>query len=598
MSVAENSKPECDIVMEGGVTSGVVYPRFITGLAGRFNLRSIGGTSVGAVAAVAAAAAQYRRNVGGGEAGFERLHQLPEELSATAADGKSKLFSLFQPCADLRPHFLVLEEGLNRQGGFTRVAAILSGMVQHFPVGAWIAMAFLAGWRWAADSLPANGLQWVGFGVTLLLVALLGASLNFLVTGWRGLQRNRCGICAGMRASGSKAPALTEWLHGLVQEIAGQPDNTPLTFGMLGKVSPPIELAFITTGLSELGCHRLPHSSGDLLFRASEWYKLFPAAIVDAMVESTLWRHPSRPRTLAMLREADPLFDTPERDLHFLPPADELPVLVGARLSLSFPILMQAVPLYRLRYTEGEDDVSVKPLWMSDGGLTSNFPIHFFDSLLPERPTFGVTLQSTLADDAPGRDRVYLPQNNNEGWTPPYVSIQNSAGFPSPSSFFSALLLTIRTWRHEALKRTPGFRDRVVQIRHTAREGGLNLNMPAEAIASMSQSGADAAQAIIDRFLDGDGWLNHQQVRMRVAAAVLQPKLDQMAQAWKAGYASMWQDAALQQTVSYGLSNGQRIDGDAWWNALAATASLPQPVDLSKDSPNPRPTLEIAPRQT
>lgn len=48
---------ECDIVMEGGVTSGVVYPSFVARLATRFTLRSIGGASVGSVAATAAAAA-------------------------------------------------------------------------------------------------------------------------------------------------------------------------------------------------------------------------------------------------------------------------------------------------------------------------------------------------------------------------------------------------------------------------------------------------------------------------------------------------------------------------------------------------------------
>ena len=33
------------------------------------------------------------------------------------------------------------------------------------------------------------------------------------------------------------------------------------------------------------------------------------------------------------------------------------------------------------------------PQWFSDGGIASNFPIHFFDSWLPDRPTFGITLQ-------------------------------------------------------------------------------------------------------------------------------------------------------------------------------------------------------------
>ena len=74
----------------------------------------------------------------------------------------------------------------------------------------------------------------------------------------------------------------------------------------------------------------------------------------------------------------------------------------------------------------------MKPVWLSDGGLTSNFPIHFFDALLPERPTFGVSLQSTLAEKAPDSERVILPENNNQGWTPPYVDIQGRDGLPSP----------------------------------------------------------------------------------------------------------------------------------------------------------------------
>ena len=52
---------ECDLIMRGGVTSGVVYPFAITEIAKSYRLRDIGGTSAGAIAAVFAAAAEYRR---------------------------------------------------------------------------------------------------------------------------------------------------------------------------------------------------------------------------------------------------------------------------------------------------------------------------------------------------------------------------------------------------------------------------------------------------------------------------------------------------------------------------------------------------------
>ena len=52
-------KLECDLVMRGGITSGIVYPRAIAKLAETYNFRSIGGTSAGAIAAAATAAAAY-----------------------------------------------------------------------------------------------------------------------------------------------------------------------------------------------------------------------------------------------------------------------------------------------------------------------------------------------------------------------------------------------------------------------------------------------------------------------------------------------------------------------------------------------------------
>lgn len=50
-----------DIVMKGGITSGVVYPGAVWELAQAFRFRSIGGTSAGAIAAAATAAAEHGR---------------------------------------------------------------------------------------------------------------------------------------------------------------------------------------------------------------------------------------------------------------------------------------------------------------------------------------------------------------------------------------------------------------------------------------------------------------------------------------------------------------------------------------------------------
>src|SRR5207247_4146516 len=85
---------ECDIVMKGGITSGVVYPGAVVALAKRYVFRSIGGASAGAIAAAGVAAAEYGRATGGG---FARLANVPLELSATDGKGDLFLLQLFRP---------------------------------------------------------------------------------------------------------------------------------------------------------------------------------------------------------------------------------------------------------------------------------------------------------------------------------------------------------------------------------------------------------------------------------------------------------------------------------------------------------------------
>jgi hypothetical protein len=86
---------ECDIVMKGGITSGVIYPLAVCELAGVYRLRNIGGTSAGAIAATAAAAAEYGRHSEQG--GFPKLTRLPKWLGESAGPGRrSNLSELFQ----------------------------------------------------------------------------------------------------------------------------------------------------------------------------------------------------------------------------------------------------------------------------------------------------------------------------------------------------------------------------------------------------------------------------------------------------------------------------------------------------------------------
>jgi predicted acylesterase/phospholipase RssA len=125
----------CDVVMKGGITSGVVYPGAVVRLAKRYRFRSIGGTSAGALAAVAVAAAEYGR-----PDGFRKLAAIPGELGKTVGRDPFVL-TLFPPEPANRRLFRAAL-GFQRHG---LVRGILGTFVAfwRFPIAA-LALALIA----------------------------------------------------------------------------------------------------------------------------------------------------------------------------------------------------------------------------------------------------------------------------------------------------------------------------------------------------------------------------------------------------------------------------------------------------------------------
>ncbi len=145
----------CDLVMKGGITSGVIYPKLVAELAAHYTFKNIGGTSAGAIAAGACAAAEYGRSHGRPDA-FDELESLPELLGKpTAPSGRSKLFTLFQPAPALRAHFAVLVGALNLQPAeaVPRVVRALLKMHPQMVYGA-LLLGTLLGWPMARALAP------------------------------------------------------------------------------------------------------------------------------------------------------------------------------------------------------------------------------------------------------------------------------------------------------------------------------------------------------------------------------------------------------------------------------------------------------------
>src|SRR5918992_2216864 len=100
----EVAAKECDLVMKGGITSGIVYPPLAIKLHNeRYCFRNVGGTSAGAVAAAVTAAAELGR-----KHGFQKLNEVRKWLGEDRKKwlGLRKvrnLLNLFQPSRSTAP---------------------------------------------------------------------------------------------------------------------------------------------------------------------------------------------------------------------------------------------------------------------------------------------------------------------------------------------------------------------------------------------------------------------------------------------------------------------------------------------------------------
>jgi hypothetical protein len=239
---------KCDLVMKGGVTSGVVYPRAISTLSKEYQFSSIGGTSAGAIAASVAAAAEYARANGKLDA-FDKVDELPGWLGETSKGQRhSNLFHLFQPQRELGGLFRVAISGLGKTGA-RKSLSVFGAALRAFPFAAFIGLAPGLVMAWIS-STPT--MRWVGFSVAML-IGFLGLILG-LVLG-AALQARTVpdlawGLCSGMTEDTSGKPALVPWLAGYLDTLAEKKAGEPLTFGDLrGR---EINLAMITANLIQL----------------------------------------------------------------------------------------------------------------------------------------------------------------------------------------------------------------------------------------------------------------------------------------------------------------------------------------------------------
>jgi hypothetical protein len=601
--------------MKGGVTSGVVYPLAVCELAKDFRFVNIGGTSAGAIAASLTAAAEYRR-MNGDAGGFTgEVMKLPRILGSRLPDGSTMLLSLFRPNPSTKSIYDALIR-LMRGSALARVATALRAIFSIVPEIAWLCLFLF---------MVTLLLMWVGTELFILPVALLlllvlslfaAAIPAFLIMTCvkkivSVIAGNKFGLCTGYipgRNPGSNPP-LTEWLADLLDRTAGKPDPAaPLTFGDLWGVEgvgkeakKKINLQMMTTNLTQGRPYQLPFEQRGLYWDPGEFRDLFPERVVN-------W----------MKAHSEPYSDGKR---YRLPGAENMPVIVAVRMSLSFPVLISAVPIWSVDFSRLKNkalEKEKKPpelerCWFSDGGICSNFPVHFFDSPLPRWPTFAINLRPFHPDFKPSTDEhknIWMPSDNGQGRLEQWVRFDAGDPVSSFTGFLKAIMDTMQNWIDNTQLKMPGYRDRVAHVYLTGKEGGLNLEMEEGAIDRICTRGQFAGELLRDRFTDAIprcelDWDNHRWVRYRSTMTLLEKYLHDIAHSYGSAvletertYAELVARGRGERPTSYKLKPAQRpfaartgrklVDLVKAWDAFHQ--------EFKEGTPKPIPELRIRPK--
>ena len=582
----------CDVIMKGGITSGVVYPLALTELAKKFRFAQVGGTSAGAIAASAAAAAEYGRHVPG--RGFVLLAKLPAEV------GKI-LFSLFQPTPSLKPVFDIAVAAIGNDSttkkAMRMIGAALAGFAFAAAAGSLPGLLILVAGLWYCN--PALVL----LGVLLLLIGItIGVAICLYRAISKGIPHNDFGLCPGKTQPGNSTPGLSDWLADKIDDIAGRDPkkDPPLTFGDLAPAGDggghKITLRMMTTNLTLRRPYSLPFNEKIYAFKLADFERLFPARITSYL-------------TAHCEKVDDPAGE--HVDLYKFPEPENLPLIVATRMSLSFPLLFCAVPLYAQDFTfqsKPERDKWRKNLF-SDGGLSNNFPIQFFDRMLPNSPTFGISLDDFNEKRVPEDIRKQYPRDDDPHqrvWLPKTTSAGSGVLIPGEPldgivAFFSRLIDAAKDWQDNLQSTLPGYRDRIVHVGLEPNEGGLNINMPRDLVRRLGNYGALAGVDMRDEFdLDEHRWR-----RFLVAMDRMDHTLDEIAAAYngQGGIESFaaflnrypnppnpvsYKDAARNHLATLRVRVGELAELSHRWDAQVQIPDA--------DLPHPKTDLRITPR--
>jgi len=169
------------------------------------------------------------------------------------------------------------------------------------------------------------------------------------------------------------------------------------------------------------------------------------------------------------------------------------------------------------------------------------------------------------------------------------------------------------SWRDSLQSALPGYRNRIAQVRTSPGEGGTNLFMPREIIASLALRGVLAGARLRTRFADEGQWNRFRWLRLRTAVSNIE-KLRASTQERRGFYADAFaaeswvdkqetdfSDKPAEMAISwYRPDSGFWPTADQLLNAFAG-GYLPPTEDaenvMTSGTPRPQPVIRQVPRE-
>ena len=348
------------------------------------------------------------------------------------------------------------------------------------------------------------------------------------------------------------APALVDWLTDRLDDLAGlpHPDADPaaaagderrvLTFGdlWLGHTDERtdtdlsrlrraaddhehrvIDLALVTTDLSQGRPYTLPFVSADRAVRDGSSTFLFCQTCQAGVLPGRVVRHLLAASPAQAVEATCPRH--PGSVLHELPDPWDLPVVFAVRLAMATPGLMRAVPLQTLdqeypgaQYDTWGAQVTTAPApagvyvprthWFCDGAVTSDTPVHLFDTRLPRWPSFGLQLDHVPTSPVAQDDRLLaewlsVPEQDAAHRPRPWRRLSGLAGYAQ------ALVETSMGWRDGMRADLPGYRGRVALVRRGPGEDRHAWMLPQPTVLALALRGLHAGLQLRERFTGPDG---------------------------------------------------------------------------------------------